>query len=187
MKMSKKSITILVVFIFISCVFLALSGGYTLIKTIYKMNYESSIVYWSEEYELDPYFVSSVIWAESKYNRKAESGAGAIGLMQIMPDTGEWIAEKIGLEDYSKESLYDADTNIHLGCWYLRYLSDKFEARATVCAAYNAGPNRVSEWLSLKSYSQDGINLDHIPYEETRNYISRIDTAYEIYSFLYKL
>ena len=187
MKMSKKSITILVLFIFLSCIFLAISGGYTVIKSVYKLRYESSVKYWAEEYSLDPYLVCSVIWTESKFDKEAESSVGAIGLMQIMPETGEWIADKLDLEDYHTEMLYEEDVNIRFGCWYLRFLLDRFEVTETACAAYNAGQNKVSDWLDLKTYSSDGKTLDVIPYEETAEYVERIKKAYEIYHFFYTI
>ena len=107
--------------------------------------------------------------------------------MQIMPETGQWIAEKIDLGDYSDDMRFDPDTSIHMGCWYLRYLSDRFSETDTVLAAYNAGPNKVSEWLEDESYSDDGKTLYHIPYEETDNYVKRVNQANDIYNLFYEI
>ena len=186
--MSKnKRIFLTVLFIVISLLFFILAGGYTVIKTYYKLNYTESIARWADEYGLDRTLVASVIWTESRFNAKAESSAGAAGLMQIMPETGQWIAEKIDLGDYSDDMRFDPDTSIHMGCWYLRYLSDRFSETDTVLAAYNAGPNKVSEWLEDESYSDDGKTLYHIPYEETANYVKRVNQANDIYNLFYEI
>ena len=83
------------------------------------------------------------------------------------------------------ENLTDPQTNIELGCWYLSFLRERFHDRDEIAAAYNAGHNRVNQWLSDGELSQDGRELDDIPFEETRNYVERVNTAYDIYKMLY--
>ena len=94
--------------------------------------------------------------------------------MQIMPETGEWAAELMGMSEYDSEMLYDPETNIHIGCWYLRYLLDMYEGNLpTALAAYNAGLGNVSKWLVNPEYSKDGENLDSVPYTETDGYVKK--------------
>jgi len=151
------------------------------------IKYKDMIEQYSAMYGLDPAFVTATIFVESSFIETAESDVGAIGLMQLMPSTGMWIAGKVGIEDYRIEMLTDPDVNIHLGCWYLSYLLDKFDGNLdTVTAAYNAGPRRVEEWLLDKRYSPDGKTLTYIPYEETRNHVERVNRHYEIYKGIYE-
>jgi soluble lytic murein transglycosylase len=140
---------------------------------------------YSSMYDLDPALVTAVIYAESALIDTVRSDDGAVGLMQIMPPTGRWIADKIGLE-YHTEMLYDPETNLHMGCWYLSYLMDRFDGNIqTVSAAYNAGPNKVGTWLEDERYSSDGINLHTLPYMETRAHIEKIAKLYETYKEAY--
>lgn len=150
------------------------------------IKYKDMIEKYSAMYGLDPAFVTAMIFVESSFIETAESDAGAIGLMQLMPNTGNWIAGKIGITDYRIEMLTDPDVNIHMGCWYVSYLMDKFDDNTdVVIAAYNAGPRRVEEWLVDKRYSPDGKELTYIPYEETRNHVDRVNNHYEIYKGIY--
>jgi len=130
----------------------------------YPLKYENIIIKYAEEYGLDPYFVCAMIDTESNFEKDAVSEDGAQGLMQIMPETSEWIAGKLEVSEYD---IFDPDTNIRFGCWYLYFLKDKFSGeRQLMIAAYNAGHNKVEEWLS-QGYSKDGATLDEIPYAET--------------------
>jgi|APSaa5957512576_1039674.scaffolds.fasta_scaffold40542_2 soluble lytic murein transglycosylase len=151
-----------------------------LVYKIFPLDYEESIIKYSEEYEIDKYLVCAVIFAESGFDDTARSSAGAVGVMQIIPGTGEWAAEKIGIESYNEQMLLDPDINIRIGCWYLSYLGAKFENDSEkFLAAYNAGPSKVEEWID-----SDGT-LREIPYEETENYVLRIKRYYNIYKGLY--
>lgn len=167
----------------IVCVVLVLAIALLLrgviVYQIYPLKYIDEITKYSTEYQLDPYFVSAVICTESGFNQTAESGRGAMGLMQIMPDTGAWAAEKIGITDYTKEMLNQPETNIRIGCWYLNYLDDMFAGDENkVIAAYNAGPNNVTEWAG------DG-ELKDIPFKETKNYLVKVKRNLQIYKGLY--
>jgi soluble lytic murein transglycosylase len=147
---------------------------------VYPLKYEDLIIKYSTEYAIDEHLVCAVISAESSFKETALSSSGAMGLMQIMPDTGGWIAEKLDMTEFETGMLYDPETNIKLGCWYLNYLNGLFSGDARkVLAAYNAGPSRVKEWLDA-----DGV-LKDIPYKETDNYIIKIEKNYEIYKALY--
>ena len=174
-------------FIGIIVLILVIGGVYSGIKYyLFPFKHEDAILEYSEEYSLDPYFVLSVIKAESKFNPNAESNKNAIGLMQITEETAEWIASEMGLTDYSKEKLYEEDYNIRMGCWYLDNLRTEFKDNDLVIAAYNAGRGNVNQWLNNVEYSSDGKKLDYIPFNETRQYVDKVNTYYEIYKFLYE-
>lgn len=152
----------------------------------YPLYYSDIIIKYSEEYEQDPIFVSAIINTESRFAKDAVSNKGAIGLMQIMPDTGAWIAGKLGIKSFDKKMLYDPEMNIRLGCWYLNYLEEKFdEEKKCIMAAYNGGPGNVTKWLGDKKYSSDGKTLHTIPFKETDNYVIRVNKAYEQYEKRY--
>lgn len=156
-------------------------------KALYPLEQRQYIDQYAGEYGLEPAHVAAVILCESSYDPNAVSAVGARGLMQIMPDTGEWIAGKLGeSESYSSDRLFEPELNIRYGCWYLSYLKDRFDGdMRKVTAAYHAGDNRVRQWLEDEAYSTDGQTLDTIPYKETNKYVKRVLAAYERYQELY--
>jgi len=157
-----------------------------IIKKIYPLEYKADIEKYSAEFDVDPYLVASIIWVESKYDEGAVSQSGAVGLMQIMPETGEWIASKIDYEIYEGNKLFIPSDNIKLGCWYVSYLNNRFAGdRTHILAAYNGGPNRVADWLENSEYS-DVNGLTEIPIKETEDYVRRVNAAYEIYTQYYE-
>lgn len=153
-------------------------------KLTYKLTNVAAIARYSEEYDLDPYLVAAIIHVESGNREVAVSPKGALGLMQIMPTTAEWIAQKLG-EPYDKDAVTEPYTNIRYGCWYLNFLFERFQPVDTVLAAYNAGHNAVRNWLNDPAYSEDGVTLKRIPYPETEQYVEKVDRAYEKYKKLY--
>ena len=178
----------LVIYILLTVVFLAFAAGIFLLDTYYPLEYEEIILKNAAEYGVDPNLICGVIATESRFDADAKSEKGAMGLMQIMPETGEWIAGKIGIGDFSEEMLKDPGVNIEMGVWYLQYLAQKFDREPdTVIAAYNAGHGNVEKWLQDKQYSADGRTLSEIPFEETRNYVKKVNMAYEIYSKIRKV
>jgi len=149
----------------------------TALVILYPIAYRQTILDWCNVYELDEYLVLSVIRTESHFRPQALSPVGAIGLMQIMPTTGQWIAEKNGIEGFAVDDLYKPETNIHLGSWYLRYLIDRFTDVDAALAAYNAGPGTVDGWI------EHGSQL----FPETASYIRRVRRTENIYQELYGL
>lgn len=155
-------------------------------KRIYRLLYPDIVKEMAAEYGVDPYLVAAVIHCESSNNKDAVSPVGAMGLMQIMPDTGGWIADKLDMEDFAQEQLFEPEINIRFGCWYIDYLTEKFHGdRVAVLAAYNGGPGNVQKWLEDEKYSEDGTLTD-IPFPETERYIEKVQRAYEKYLTLYK-
>ncbi len=131
-------------------------------------------------YDLEPELIKAVIKVESNFDQKALSGAGAKGLMQIMDDTETWVASKRG-ENSKPWALYEAEYNISVGTYYLRYLMDRFGSAEVALAAYNAGPTNVVGWLDDELYSSDGKTLSDIPFPETKAYVSKVMSNYEKY------
>ena len=154
----------------------------------YPLMYRDSITSIATEYNLAPSLIASVIMNESSFRPAAESSVGARGLMQVMPDTAEWIAHKLRMDDYRLDQLYDPDTNIRFGCWYLNYLSTLFngDPLCVVCA-YHAGQGEISSWLSNPAYSSDGLtlNLSSLPEGPTKLYAGRVTRDYGIYKAKY--
>lgn len=151
---------------------------------LYPMKYKDEIVEFSSVYEISPSLVASMINAESRFQSDRVSSAGAVGLMQLLPSTAEWVAEKIG-DDYDEKLLYNPKTNIKWGCYYISYLVNHFEDQETAICAYNAGMGNVRTWLSDKRYSSDGKKLEEIPFDETRNYLDKIKKYSKYYAKKY--
>ncbi len=167
----------------------ALYGADLLEGARYKLEYRDLIERYSAEQSLDPALVASMIYNESRFNPSAVSRIGARGLMQIMPETGEWLAGKFGeAADYAPDRLFDANTNLRYGCWYLGYLSRLFGGdMVKMAAGYHAGQNRVARWLEDRSISPDGHTLpvDKIPFADTKQYVERVVKAHAIYQKRY--
>ena len=129
----------------------------------------------AREAGLDPHLVLAVVAAESSGRPRAQSKAGARGLMQLMPATAAEQARKLGMRDYDEERLFDIDVNLKLGCGYLAYLLERFDgAEPFALAAYNAGPTRVNRW---REAAPDVSPLDVIlreGFDETRTYVTRV-------------
>lgn len=134
---------------------------------------------------IDPRLVAALIYVESDFNPRAVSKKGARGLMQIMPETASWIAEKRG-EGFHSEQLYHPRENLMMGIWYLNWLYQEFSGdTALVLAAYNAGWVRVKEWKKDRIWGGEVKELHRIPYKETRRYVTRVFRVYHIYQYLY--
>lgn len=138
---------------------------------------------YSKEYGIDDSLVYSVIKVESKFNKKAISKRNAKGLMQISEITQNWAQEELGLENID---IFDPETNIKIGCWYLNKLFKEFNDLDLVITAYNGGSGNVSKWLKNDAYSIDGNKLHEIPFEETKNYLEKVKENYRVYKALYR-
>jgi soluble lytic murein transglycosylase len=157
------------------------------VKIIYPIDYENYIKKYSQNYNIDSHLVAAIINVESKYDTFAMSKKDARGLMQISPNTGKWASEKIDIQDFTLESLYDPEINIRIGCWYLSVLADEFNGNLQlILAAYNGGSGNVNKWLKDDRYSKDGKSLDYIPFKETSDYVEKVLKNYEMYKKIYK-
>ncbi|MBQ3266179.1 MAG: lytic transglycosylase domain-containing protein [Ruminococcus sp.] len=152
----------------------------------YPQEYETQVKKYAYEFGVEEPLVYAVIRTESGFRPEVESAAGAMGLMQLMPSTFDWLQESLdGDIVYSSDSLSEPDVNIRYGVYLLSVLLGQYEVRDTAVAAYNAGTSTVDGWLEDKSISPDGKSLTDIPYEETANYVERVSEAYEMYKQLY--
>ncbi len=177
--MKKWAITIIFAYMFV----LILAGCKLLIAITHPLKYSDLIAEISSEYNLSAELVASVVNVESRYNPNAKSSKGAIGLMQVKLSTAEYLIEIYNLDiEITEDDLYTPKTNLTFGCMYLNYLLQKFEDCYTALAAYNAGETRVLTWLKDSQYSSDGITLNVIPYQETKNYINKIKSNLTFYS-----
>ncbi|MFZ5974927.1 MAG: lytic transglycosylase domain-containing protein [Bacillota bacterium] len=161
-------------------------GNELMLRSIYQKDHLTYVSDMAQEYGLDIYLVAAVVYVESEFHADAVSRKGAVGLMQIMPETGEWIAGKLGFKHYTDEMLKDPQTNLRFGCWYLQYLLERYDSdvRLSLCA-YNAGPGSVDQWLNNPAYTDNGKSLAKIPFDETRQYVDKVFDANEQYEKLY--
>lgn len=150
--------------------------------------YEDTVEEVSRDQGVDPYLVAAVIRAESGFRPRAESPRGARGLMQIMPSTGAWIARQMGRPPLEPEELFDPEVNIAIGTWYLAHLHHQFDSEpVAVLAAYNAGQGNVRRWMSAgQGQMQATLELEDIPFPETRVYVERVMEYRETYARLYQ-
>jgi len=147
--------------------------------------YEEYVMKYSREYNIPPEIILSVIKAESSFLSNAVSPEGAIGLMQIMPATFADLTKRTG-ENHEQGMLYNPGTNIKYGTFYLRYLYDMFGDWDLTFAAYNAGLGRVREWRNNSEIVKNGeLIIAAVPFEETRNYLIRVNKNIEMYKKLY--
>ena len=143
---------------------------------VFPKKYKNYVVAYSDEYNLDKALVYAVIKVESDFKPKVVSKSGALGLMQILPSTAMWIAEELD-ETYSKELMFQPQKNIRFGCFYLRYLFDKFDKMEIVICAYNAGEGKVFDWIENGELIREKID-----YEETKKYLTKVENFYQAYS-----
>jgi soluble lytic murein transglycosylase len=156
-------------------------------KWLYPIPYFDDIREIAFENRVDPFLIAAVIRTESKFNETNVSHAGAIGLMQLMPQTAQWIADKSGVPYKEPTELAEPVTNIRLGSWYIAYLQQRYNGNlAAAVAAYNAGPNRVDTWLKTGVWSGKLEESERIPVGETRHFVGRVFYNYQKYSEIYR-
>lgn len=150
-------------------------------KKQYPIKYEHFVDTYSSKYSLDKYLVLSVIRTESRFDVYAVSSVKAKGLMQITDETGTECARKIGIDGYTDDMLFDPETNIQIGCYYLSRLIKHYGDTDIALAAYNGGPGNVDKWIK----EQNGIDVENIPFPETRQYVKKVNEAYRMYKSIY--
>jgi soluble lytic murein transglycosylase len=139
----------------------------------------------SADEHLDPALVAAVIYAESRFDPRT-SRAGALGLMQILPETAAFIAQRTGGVAFSTGDLATPAVNVAYGSWYLRYLLDHYGgAELPALAAYNAGLAEVDGWVAKAREEGRALTIADIPYPETRAYVERVLAAQSAYRSAY--
>jgi soluble lytic murein transglycosylase len=152
-------------------------------QALFPLPFLESIISWSGQRQLNPFLVAGLIRQESRFEPKIRSVAGAKGLMQVMPGTGTWIAQKIQLKDYNLEN---PDDNIKLGTWYLDHTHQEYNNNSLLAvASYNAGPGNVSSWITKYGFSDPDAFIEVIPFGETKGYVESVFANYWNYLRLY--
>ena len=142
------------------------------VRIRYPLHYQAIVRGHARNYRLDPALLAAVIYQESKFRPHARSSSGAIGLMQLLPDTAKGIAIHTGGSRFRVSDLDDPEINVRYGAWYLRHLLDKYGDERTALAAYNAGQENVDTWR------REGKG---IAFAETRHYVSRVEHLKTLY------
>ncbi|MDP2279228.1 MAG: lytic transglycosylase domain-containing protein, partial [Nitrospirota bacterium] len=132
----------------------------------------------SDKYGIDPFIILSIMREESRFDMQARSQAGALGLMQLMPQTAYAIDKKVNLNIKSHDHIFDIKANISLGSYYITSLLKEFGSLPPAIAAYNAGEDVVRKWQKAGNYKSLDEFIEDIPYEETKNYTKRVITTY---------
>jgi soluble lytic murein transglycosylase len=138
--------------------------------------YQQIVLGHARNYHLDPALLAAVIYQESKFDADARSDRGAIGLMQLLPDTAQGIAERTGGSKFRVSDLYDPELNVRYGAWYLRHLLDRYGSERTALAAYNAGQHTVDGWRAR------GIPIQ---FAETKAFVDRVESLKRSYRHAY--
>ncbi|NER90893.1 MULTISPECIES: transglycosylase SLT domain-containing protein [unclassified Moorena] len=150
---------------------------------LFPFPFQNSILNWSGQRQLNPLLVTALIRQESRFEPEIRSVAGAMGLMQVMPGTGSWVAQKIQLKQYN---LKNPDDNIKLGTWYLSFTHQQNSNNSLLAvASYNAGPGNVSKWVNRYGFSDPDAFIEKIPFRETKGYVKTVFGNYWNYLRLY--
>lgn len=150
-----------------------------------QISYQDQIYEYSEKYNVDPLLTASIIKVESDFDNNAQSHQGAHGLMQLLEDTAKHSADVVGI-DYYPEKLNDVDYNLDLGVGYFDYLYRYYNNRDLALAAYNGGVGNVDSWIKEGTLDKDNPDPLNIPFEETRQYVTKVNANYEVMKKFYK-
>jgi len=145
----------------------------------------SDLKRYSSSNGLDPYLVASLIRQESAFNPNAVSRANAVGLMQLLPKVGRTVAKQEKIRRFNTQELFVPAVNMQLGTRYFRAMVDKFDSFEYALAAYNAGSDRVQDWLGQGKYRDPQEFVESIPFTETREYVQNIIRNANLYRQLY--
>jgi soluble lytic murein transglycosylase len=146
------------------------------VRLRYPLEYQNIVAGHAKNYDLDPALLAAVIYRESKFDARAESDSGAVGLMQLLPGTAKGIAVHTGGSQFQVSDLWDPEINVRYGAFYLRRLLNKYGDVRLALAAYNAGQANVDEWVA---------NGQGIAFPETRQYVDEVLAARDVYAKTY--
>lgn len=186
MKRIRKRRLLLLILPLVLVLVVLFSNYHWLGKWMYPIKYRAQIEKYADQNEIDPFLIAAMIKVESKFQPEAESRKGAIGLMQLMPDTADWILDKEGFSTLDVTDLRDPELNIKAGTLYLNFLYRYFNGnRFEVIAAYNAGQGNVMKWRDAGIWDGTLQDVERIPFRETRNYVTSVDYYYKKYMEIY--
>ncbi|MCK9526259.1 MAG: lytic transglycosylase domain-containing protein [Limnochordia bacterium] len=176
-RLSILMVLVVIVLIFISAPFF--------LRGAFPLYYDEVISAVAESYGLDPMLLAAMIQVESGFRFDAVSPKGAVGLMQIMPETAIWLGEQMA-QPIAVEDLLDPKTNIGLGAYYLTDLLARFPTQYAALAAYNAGPTNARRWLNDRIWDGSYERTGQIPFGETRSYVRKVIMMHNLYTLLYE-
>lgn len=157
-----------------------------IVKRLFPIKYSEQIDIYCSEYGVDKSLVLAIIKAESNFDENAQSHADAMGLMQLTEETALWCGKQISL-NLTTDDIKEPETNIRIGIWYLSYLLNETKSENIAIISYNAGINKVREWIDTDIIDENNVNFENIPYDETKNYIKKVLLYKQIYSILYNI
>ena len=146
------------------------------LRVRYPLEYEHIVRAHARNYDLDPALLAAVVYVESRFDPDVESPAGAIGLMQLLPDTAKGIALRTGGDRFVVDDLRNPEINVRYGSWYLEHLRERYRDTKLVLAAYHAGQGNVDRW------QEDGAG---IAFPETRSYVAEVMRLRDVYADAY--
>ncbi|MDP1809089.1 MAG: lytic transglycosylase domain-containing protein [Actinomycetota bacterium] len=153
-------------------------------RFFYPLGYEGLILEQAKRYELDPALLAAIVYEESKFSPMSRSPAGAVGLMQLMPETASWASAEIG-RPHLAARLTEPAANLAIGSWYFHYLLARYRNTAFALAAYNGGQRNLDKWLAQNNGRTQNQVIDRIPFAETRAFVRRAQRSRWIYRWLY--
>ncbi len=187
-KITVKTVVYLLIIVvgLVGTAFLLRWGNKKMLEDSYPLKYEAEVRQAAEKYHVDKALIYGVIKTESDFDPNAKSQAGAVGLMQIVPDTFKWLQTYYKEDNsYTVDNLYDPAVNIDYGVELLSILLEKYGNKDTAICAYNGGAGHVDEWLKDPQYSDDGKTLKKVPFSETNRYRKLVAQHESIYNRLY--
>ncbi|WP_099320974.1 lytic transglycosylase domain-containing protein [Anaerococcus sp. Marseille-P3625] len=150
-----------------------------------QINYQDQIKKYSDKYNVDPLLTAAIVKVESDFDNDAQSHQNAKGLMQLLDETAKHSAEVIG-EKYYPEKLNDIDYNLNLGVGYYDYLFKYYNNKELALAAYNGGVGNIDKWIDEGLLNKDDPDISKIPFNETRQYVTKVLSNYNVYKTFYK-
>ncbi|TCZ75286.1 lytic transglycosylase domain-containing protein [Paenibacillus albiflavus] len=156
-------------------------------ELLYPIDYRQEISTSASKYNVDPFLIAAIIRVENNFKVEGTSSKGALGLMQLMPETAQWIKESSNIGTVgSDHDLQDASVNIDMGAWYLSWLLNYYDGHLNYAiAAYNAGQGTVNKWRATNVWDGSETSISTIPYGQTKHFVKRVRYYYDKYHKVY--
>ena len=152
-------------------------------NNLYPLHYKDIVLKYSKEYGVDPAIVFAIMREESHYDKNIRSPVNAVGLMQIMPSTADWLSPHVGIKR-SEIDLTNPDQNIKFGVYYIKFIMNRVYDTELIMAGYNAGHGRAIRWENEYKRLSKYEKYEYIPFEETRHYIRKVSQSYMAYKHI---